>query len=73
MPHGERVEHVIVRGENRLALLQVIAGLPDEAFSYVVLACSTVRDQYAQKGGFRPESREGFTRLGQAADAYSGT
>jgi hypothetical protein len=54
-------------------LIDILATMPSEAFSYVVLACVTVVNANVGNGGFLPASHQSFIALGHAINAYIGS
>lgn len=62
----------------RLALIKALAAMPDEAFSWFVMACPTsamMKGGHAQiwpdgMGGFQDASRKSVEAVRKAADAY---
>ena len=57
----------------RAKLLKAMAVMPEEAFGYLLKVPLVDFPQLAANGGFRPESRESFKKVAQAAEEYAGS
>lgn len=57
---------------DRKPILEILNKMPDEAFSYVVLACKAVVEQNEANHGFLPASTRSFVELALAVNAYVG-
>jgi hypothetical protein len=58
--------------KDRSGLLEIFKQMPDEAFSYIVLACVEVVKNNEANHGFTPKSTTSFVGLALAINGYIG-